>query len=273
MSNRNSQEAKRAARERMRAEREKQAKKARVRRQAIVGVSVVAVLAVATGIGYAVTQMNKPTGWDAAKDQKLVKPANTAGKNGTTVTVGGAGAKHTLDVYEDLRCPACAQLEQAAGKVIVNGADQKRYELRVHLGDLIDNNLGGGGSKSAISALGASLNVSKSAYREYHEKLYSAQYHPDEQQDKFSNDSYLLKVANTVPALKNNKGFQKAVKDGTYDKWALDMVGDFDKAKIQGTPTIRLDGKDVQEKQLPATLQKLGVKLPKGADGGQKQKQ
>lgn len=269
MSKRNNQEAKRAARERLQIEREREAKKSRIRRQLLVGLSVVAVLAAATGIGFAITTMNQPSGWAAAKDHKLVKPANTAGKDGTSVVVGGPGAKKTIDVYEDLRCPACAQFEQAAGAALVKGADDGKYKLKVHLGDLIDGNLKGEGSKNAASALGAALNVSKGAYRDYHEKLYSAKYHPDESQDKFADDSYLFKVADTVPALKNNSGFKKAVKDGTYDKWALDMIADFKKAHIQGTPTIRIDGKDVQQQQLPATLQKLGVKLGAPGQGGQ----
>ena len=61
MSKRNSQSAKTAARERLRVERERQAKRDKVRRQLIVAGSVVAVLAVAGGVGYAVVQANKPT--------------------------------------------------------------------------------------------------------------------------------------------------------------------------------------------------------------------
>lgn len=269
MSNRNSQEAKRAARERMRAEREREEKRAKVRRNVIVGGAIVVVLAAAGGIGYALTNLNKNSGsasatdWTAAKKKPLVKPAHTAGADGTTLIIAGKGAKQKMDVYEDLRCPACAQMEQIMGKIIVNGAKQGKYQYQVHLGDLIDNNLGGGGSKSAISALGAALNISPAAYTEYHDALYSTKYHPDEEQDKFSDKSYLQKVADTVPALKGNQQFSKNLQKGTYDRWALAMVADFDKGKIKGTPTFRLNGKDVDTTKLPATLQKLGVKLPK----------
>lgn len=259
MSKRNSQEAKRAARDRLRAERERQAKKDKMRRQALVGVAVLAVLAVAGGIYFAVTKLTAPSGWEAAKEQKLVKPANSSGQDGSYIAIGNG--KKTVDLYEDLRCPACAQFEQGAGKLLVKGAEDNKYKLKVHLGDLIDGNLGGEGSKNAISALGAALNVSKDAYRDYHEKLYSPQFHPEERQDKFADDDYLLKVADSVPALKGNAEFKKAVEDGKYDRWALDMVADFKKGKVQGTPTIRIDGKDVDQQQLPGELQKLGVKL------------
>jgi protein-disulfide isomerase len=265
MSKRNSQEAKRAARERLRAEREKQAKREKLKRQLIVGVAVIGVLIIAGGIFFAVKKLTAPSGWEAAKEQRLVKPANSAGPKGDYILLGDKNAKKTVDVYEDLRCPACAQFEQGAGKLLTQGAEDDKYQLKVHLGALIDGNLGGEGSKNAISALGAALDVSKDAYRAYHDKLYSPQFHPQETQDKFAEDEYLLKVADSVPALKKDAGFKKALENGTYDRWALEMVKGFEAGKVQATPTIRIDGKDVEQSQLPAELQKLGVKIPGGA--------
>lgn len=278
MSKRNNQEAKRAARERLRVEREKQAKRDRIRRQAIVGVSVIGVLAVATGIGFAVTKMNEPekseksTDWAAAKKEKLVKPAHTKGENGTTIEIGDGKAKKTIDTYEDMRCPACSQFEQAAGSVLVDGAKQGKYNLHIHLGDLIDRGGGGTGSKNAASALGAALNVSKDAFVDYRTKLFSTKYHPEESEDKFAQNSYLLKVADTVPALKGDKGFHKDVKKGTYNRWATEMAADFNKVKIGGTPEVRIDGKKVETQQLPAELQKMGVKFPGAQKGGKAKK-
>src|SRR5438105_2554677 len=111
MSKRNSQASKTAARERLRQERERQAKRAKAKRQIIVAASVVAVLAAAGGIGYAVVQANKPSYWAGLKDATVVAPANTTGTKGTTVVIGKSTAKKTLKVYEDPRCPICAQFE------------------------------------------------------------------------------------------------------------------------------------------------------------------
>jgi len=85
--------------------------------------------------------------------------------------------------------------------------------------------------------------VSTDAFLKYKAALYSAKYHPEESQDKFKDDSYLIEVANTVDALKNNKKFQTAVENGTYDKWALLMSEKFDDSGVQGTPTLKMDGK------------------------------
>ncbi|MFG3020424.1 thioredoxin domain-containing protein [Streptomyces sp. NPDC048254] len=253
MSKRNSQSAKNAARERLRVEREKQARRAKVKRQVIVACSVVAVLAAAGGIGYAVVQANKPGYWEDEKSAKVVAPANTTGTDGTTVVIGKSTAKKTLKVYEDPRCPICAQFEQTVGSTVKKDIDDGKFKIQYIGGTFIDgDSLGKGkigtngeGSKNTMSAMGAALNVSSEAFLEYKTALYSTKWHPEETDDKFKNDSYLIEVANTVPALKNNKTFEDAVKSGKYDAWALAMSKTFDTNKdgVTGTPSFVMNGK------------------------------
>ncbi|WP_329177976.1 DsbA family protein [Streptomyces decoyicus] len=252
MSNRNNQANKQAARERLRAERERQAKKDKLRRQLIVGGAIVAVLAIAGGIGVAVSSMGGDSGsaaagdstdWAKAAKAPLTKPQNTSGKNGTTVVVGKKDAKNTLNLFEDPRCPGCASFEQTAGATIEKDIKDGKYKASYHLGTFLDANLRGTGSKNALSALGAALNVSPDAFLKYKYALYSKEFHPDETgPDKFADDSYLIKVADTIPALKGNAAFQKDVKSGTYDRWALEMSDAFSAVKdVTSTPTIKLN--------------------------------
>ncbi|MEU6473991.1 thioredoxin domain-containing protein [Streptomyces massasporeus] len=252
MSKRNTQAAKTAARERLRIEREREAKRAKTKRQVVVACSIVGVLAIAGGIGYAVVQANKPSYWEGQKDAKVTAPANTTGTDGTTVVIGKDSAK-TLKVYEDPRCPVCAQFEQSVGSTVKKDIDAGKFKMQFIGATFIDGDaLGDGkigsngeGSKNAMSALGAALNVSDEAFLDYKAALYSAKYHPEETADKFKDDSYLIKVANTVPELKNNKEFQDAVEKGTYDAWALAMSKSFDTNKddVSGTPSFVMDGK------------------------------
>ncbi|MGY1435091.1 thioredoxin domain-containing protein [Streptomyces reniochalinae] len=248
MSKRNSPEAKRAARERLRVEREKQAKKERTRRQLLVALTVVGVLVVVAGIGVAVAKLN---GKDSSGDDMAV-------------TTGGAKAEKTIDVYEDLRCPACASFEQAMGEQLQKGADDGKFKLRVHLGSIIDDNMGGKGSKNAARALGAAKAVSMDAFVDYKHQLYSKKWHPEEQDDKFADNAYLLKVSDEVPALKDNKKFEKAVESKKYNKWAKDMIASFNGAEIQGTPTVKIDGEQVQPQDLPGKLKDMGVDVKTG---------
>ncbi|MGG8410087.1 DsbA family protein [Streptomyces sp. 12297] len=258
MSNRNSKANKDAARERMRAERERQAKKDKARRQVIVAGSIVAVLALAGGVGYAVMQGNDG-GWEDAPSAKLVIPKNATGENGTTVVIGKPAAKKTLDLYEDARCPICATFEQTAGAQIKKDVDAGKYKLKYVGATFLDNN-GGTGSKNALSALGAALNVSPEAFLEYKAALYSKENHPEEIDDKFGKDSYLLKVAEQVPALKGDAGFKKAVEDGTYDRWAIEMSKVFDKSGVTGTPTMKMDSTKID---IPQTLDAFNAAIDK----------
>ncbi|MET9495252.1 thioredoxin domain-containing protein [Streptomyces sp. NPDC006552] len=256
MSKRNSQQAKSAARERLRVERERQAKKDKAKRQAIVAGSVVAVLAIAGVVSYLVVQGNKPSHWEQALDAKsadVVAPAHTTGKDGTTVVIGKDSAKKTLKLYEDSRCPICASFEQTVGPTVLKDVDDGKYKIQYVGATFIDGDStgkgqigsNGEGSKNALSALGAALNVSSDAFLDYKAALYSKQFHPEETDDKFKSDDYLIKVANTVDALKNDKAFQKDVKNGTYDEWAMKMSTTFDKNKdgVNGTPSLVMDGK------------------------------
>jgi len=254
MSKRNSQDAKRAAVERLRAERERQAKRDKVRRKIIVGGSIVAVLAVAGGAGVAITKLNEGDSgggaamsskeWtDAAAKKKLVKPENSSGAKGTTVVIGEKDAEKTLEVFEDMRCPACASFEQASGEILSKGIEDGKYKASFTMATFIDGMTSGSGSKNALSALGAALDVGPQAFLDYKTALYSQENHPPEQDDKFADDKYLLKIAEEVPELKGNKDFEKAVKAGTYDKWAVAMGEKFDKSDVKGTPSFKMDGK------------------------------
>lgn len=244
MSKRNSQAAKTAARDRLRQERERQAKRDKAKRQIVVAASVVAVLAAAGGIGYAVVQMNKPGYWEGLKDAKVTAPAHTTGTKGTTVVIGKDTAKKTLKLYEDPRCPVCAQFEQTVGATVKKDLDDGKFKIQFIGATFLDRN-DGEGSKNALSALGAALNVSPEAFLEYKSALYSTKYHPQEADDKFKSDDYLIEVAGSVPALKGNATFRNAVRNGTYDAWAMAMSKTFDDNKdgVNGTPGFVMDGK------------------------------
>ncbi|MGW1405983.1 thioredoxin domain-containing protein [Streptomyces sp. NPDC002403] len=271
MSKRNSQANKSAARERLRAERERQAKKDKARRQIIVGVSIVGVLAVVGGVIWGVMQLNKPSHWEAAKDEKNVTaPKNTSGKDGTTVVIGKSSAKKTLELYEDSRCPICGTFEQTVGETVHKDVDAGKYKIQYIGATFIDNAANGEGSKNALSALGAALDVSPEAFLDYKYALYSAKYHPEETDDKFKDDSYLIKVADSVDALKGNAAFKKNVEDGTFDGWAMKMSAKFDDSGVKGTPTLKMDGKaltDGQSENAPMTVEAFNTAITAALKG------
>ncbi|MFI5802788.1 thioredoxin domain-containing protein [Streptomyces sp. NPDC051561] len=187
------------------------------RRRIIVGVIATGSLMVIGGVGYLMrdgggrgTQALESY-WLSVVEKPLVAPSNSSGEDGTIVTIGRPDAKHTLKIYEDPRCPVCAVLEQNIGKRIEGDLNSGKYNIQFIGTTFIDgdylskdmSSIGEGeGSKNALSALGAALDVSPQAFMSYKAALYSKRNHPGESQDDFRWDSYLLKIADSVAELR-----------------------------------------------------------------------
>ncbi|WP_143059764.1 thioredoxin domain-containing protein [Streptomyces melanosporofaciens] len=172
----------------------------------------------------------------------LVTPAHSSGPGGTTVVIGEADAGHTLDVYEDLRCPPCASFDQAVGPTIAKDIKAGKYKVSFHFAAILDKSMGGNGSANALSALGAALDVSTDAFLDYKAALMSPKNHPEESKDSYADDNQLLTVSQEVYALKTNASFREALREGTYDPWAKKMIADFDASGVNSTPAVKLDG-------------------------------
>ncbi|WP_049578872.1 thioredoxin domain-containing protein [Streptomyces sp. SBT349] len=264
MSKRNSPEAKRAARERLKAERDRQTRRATIRRRLIVTGSAVAVLAGAGGIGMAVATMgggDDDTDWGAVQSQvdnggggefPTAAPDHASGEDGLTVRVGEEDAANTLTLYEDARCPACADFEQSLGTTVREGLENGDYAVEYVFGTFLDGNLGGSGSKNALGALGAALDISPEAFLDYHDALYSADFHPPESDDEFGDDERLIAIAQEVPELAGNQEFEDAVNEDTFAVWALQMSQKFQAdPDVEGTPTLKFNGEVIERPASP----------------------
>jgi protein-disulfide isomerase len=206
----------------------------------VVSVSSALVLLLAGGAAIAITSAGSSHSASSApaSNAPLVTPANTSG-DGTVITYGKPDAPHTLDVYEDFRCPICEKFETANGATVQQLADQGDYKIQYHLAAFLDDNLGGKGSITALAAAGAALNESVDDFKKFHDVLYANQ--PNERTDGFGDVNRILDLAGQVPGLKTD-AFTEAVKNGTYLPWAKKVNTAFDNSGVTGTPTMKLDG-------------------------------
>ncbi|MGH4033485.1 thioredoxin domain-containing protein [Actinomycetota bacterium Odt1-20B] len=233
-------EKKRTARERLQAERAATARRATIRKRFVIAGCAATVLAFAAGIGIGVTH-----GTSAAddSDKPLVIPAGATGTDGTVITYGKRDAKATVKIYEDMRCPYCADFEQQLGPTLKKMADSGKAKVEFHMAAFLDKSLGGKGSKTSLAALGAALNESPDKFKAFHDVLYAN--HPKkETDDAFGSTATLLELAAKVPGLRT-PAFNKAVKEGTYLPWATKVADAFYKSDVSGTPTVK-----VKDKQL-----------------------
>ncbi|MFI1729583.1 DsbA family protein [Streptomyces acidicola] len=245
-------DGKRTARERLAAEREKQKTAERRRRVLIVGASVVCVLGLAAGIGALAANAGKD-GADEASGP-VVGPSGAQGKNGLVIPVGKDGAKATLTVWEDFRCPACKSFEDTYRSTIHRLTAAGKLKVEYRLATLIDGNMGGSGSKNAANAAACAQDAGK--FPAYHDVLYRNQ--PPETEDAFAKDAKLVELAKKVDGL-DTPAFRRCVEDGTHNGWAVKSNEAFQKGDFGGTPTVLLDGKNIYQDQsmTPSKLKQM----------------
>lgn len=258
----NNHDGKSSARERLQAQREKEKARARRGRQAIVAGAVVAVLAVAGGIGVWISAGGSDDG--AAQ---VAVPDAASGGDAPAVPVGAADAPSTLVVWEDFRCPACRQFETGFRSTIHELEDSGQLRTEYHLATIIDGSMGGKGSANAANAALCAQDAGR--FREYHDVLFAHQ--PPEPQDKFADKSYLLDLAGKVKGLVNDS-FTQCVKNGTYDGFVERSNAAFAASGHRGTPTVLLNGKDLAKEKggqfTPAHFKKMVLDANKGKRPG-----
>ncbi|MFJ4579741.1 DsbA family protein [Streptomyces echinatus] len=244
-------DGKRTARERMAVEREKQKAAEKRRRTLIVGASVVCVLGLAAVIGVVAANAGKDKSTGAGP---AVAPLGAKGKDSLAIPVGKDGAKSTLTVWEDFRCPACQAFEAAYRPTLHELSDAGKLRVEYHLVRLIDGNLGGSGSLRAANAAACAQDAGK--FRDYHDVLYANQ--PKETDDAFADNDKLIELAGKVKGL-DTPAFRKCVEEGTHDAWVEKANQAFRTGGFSGTPTVLLDGKNIYQDQTmtPAKLKQL----------------
>ncbi|NSC21132.1 hypothetical protein FM076_07880 [Streptomyces albus subsp. chlorinus] len=239
MSQNSSEDGKRSARERLRAEQQRHKASEKRRRTLKAGAVVVGVLAVATAVGATVAGQTGE-GDDSAQSAK-------------PITVGHRDAPAKLTVYEDFRCPACAQFENAYRGTIRSLEKAGKLKAEYHLVTLIDSSLGGSGSRKAANAAACAKDQGK--FAAYHDVLYRNQ--PAEQDDAFASTRRLIRLAGKVDGLAG-PAFEKCVTTGRHEAWVKRADEEFRTSGHQGTPTVLLDGKNVYANQAdPLTPGKL----------------
>jgi protein-disulfide isomerase len=259
-------DAKRAARERLIEERQKQQTRDKRRRGVVVGGSVVGVLAVAAVVG--VVAANSGTDDSGGSVSAVVPPQGATGKESLTIPVGASDAPSELAVWEDFRCPACDQFENAFRSTVHELEDSGQVRVQYHFATLIDSNMGGSGSLRAANAAACAQTAGK--FPAYHDVLFENQ--PEETDDTFAKNSRLIGLAGRVDGL-STAAFTSCVHSGRHDGWVKKSNAAFQQGHFSGTPTVQLNGEAIYPKKgneqiSPAKLKKWVAEANKGKKPG-----
>jgi protein-disulfide isomerase len=260
------EQGKRAARDRLVQQREHQRASERRRRTLIVTSAVVGVLALAAVVG--VIAANSGGKSDKSEAGPLVAPSGATGKDSLAIQAGADDAPSTLTIWEDFRCPVCAQFENAFRDTVHQLANSGQIKVEYHLATIIDGNLGGSGSLRAANAAACAQDAGK--FPAYHDVLYRNQ--PQESVDTFGDNDKLIELAGKVPEL-DTPGFRSCVNDGKHDSWVQKSNTAFQNGGFQGTPTALLNGESIFPKKgnepiTVANLKKWVAEANKGKKPG-----
>ena len=241
MSNERQQRAARA--EQMRKEREKADRK---QRNLITIAIVVIVLALVAVGGYAI----KTTSDSRAKETDVITPKGATDEHGIEYTAADAGGEAATDpvevvIYEDFQCPVCQAFEQANGafldEAVKNGDITIEYRLLAFLDRASPNEYS---SRAGSAALCAFDSGGGEAYKKVANLLWANQ--PAEQTEG-PEDTALVETLKQAGV--SGDAVESCVVKGRFIPWLQEGTEASRDAKVTGTPTVRINGKDVKGAQ------------------------
>ena len=232
--------SKRAAAQRRIAE--KRAAEARVRAQAArrrktaIGGAIAALVVIAALVLVFVVQTSR-----TATSSHAAKPAHTV-SNGQVVEVGQASAPTTVDLYFDYQCPNCKIFEDQNGAKLDSLLAQGAVKVRYHGMAFLDTTANKQYSTRALNAAAAVVNAAgPEAFQKFHDLLYKNQ--PAEGGSGLS-DQQLISYASQAGA--TGSTVSKEITDLAYGDWVKQVTDQASKDGITGTPTVLVNGTQVQ---------------------------
>ena len=181
-------------------------------------------------------------------------PTGALGGDGAGIVASKTPAKSgapTVDIFEDFQCPVCGQFEKAFGATLTLMADAGEVKLVVHTLSFLDSNLKNDSSSRSANAVACASDAGK--FLDYHSAVFAAQ--PVKEGDGYT-DAQLTEFATTSgitgPALTT---WQKCASSGQHAKYVTDVQTAAEKEGVFGTPTVKLNGKDITKSlSTPDTL-------------------
>lgn len=141
-----------------------------------------------------------------------------------------------LDIYEDFQCPICAQFEKLQGDYIESLITAKQATVVYHTLSFL-------GPESVNAANAAACSADQGKFLQYHRALYANQ--PQENTGVWSTD--VLGILGQAAGITSKK-FTSCVNDMSYQGWVNNVAAAGAKANVNSTPTVFINGKEIDRK-------------------------
>ena len=160
-------------------------------------------------------------------------PASVSAADGYGIVLN-PNAKPTIDVYVDYQCPACKNFELINGGYLNEVIAQNKAKVVYHPMTFI-------GPESILAANAAACAADENEFVDMNLALFQNQA-SSENSGKWQNES-LLNLGKSVGI--NSAKFEKCIKDGNYVKWTGNVSAASANANVNSTPTIFVNGKQL----------------------------
>jgi protein-disulfide isomerase len=202
-------------------------------------------LVVAAGTGIAV---------QASRQQLPPGPTPQAVSTSDGVVLGKAGAKVTIELYEDMQCPVCQQFEANAGSVVANAVANGNAVVHYHVISFLNHASANQYSSRAANAAYCAADAGQ--FKAYHDYLYQNQ--PAEGSAGPSDDDL---VAAGAKVGITSSAFGSCVTSGKYNSFVNAITDQANKDGVNGTPTILVNGTEVNTFSAAAMQQAISAAL------------
>ena len=161
-------------------------------------------------------------------------PASVSATDGYGITFNGdLKNKPTIDLWEDFQCPSCKRFELTNGSYIQQLVAEKKAKVVYHLLSFL-------GPESVLAANASACAADENKFLAFHAYLYATQ--GSENSGAWSNAGLIR--AGASAGLTDSK-FKNCVNNGSYTSWVTKIANDGAKKKINSTPTVLVNGKEL----------------------------
>ena len=147
-----------------------------------------------------------------------------------------------IDIYEDFQCPACARFESIAGEYIEELISTKKAKVAFHTLSFL-------GGESQIAANAAACSADEGKFLQLHKTLMANQ--PSENSGAW-NSAYFSTLGLGLGI--SSPEYDKCVADNKYMGWVKNVAEEGAKRNINSTPTVLINGKEIDRNTAYASL-------------------
>ena len=199
-------------------------------------------LVIAVVVGVALIML-VPTLLSKQTDTSAAIPASVSAEDGYGIVFNKELTDAPfIEIYEDFQCPACARFESIAGGYIEELITTKKAKVAFHTLSFL-------GGESQIAANAAACSADEGKFLQLHKTLFANQ--PSENSGAW-NSSYFSTLGLGLGI--SSPEYDKCVSGNKYLGWVKNVAEEGAKRNINSTPTVLINGKEIDRNTAYASL-------------------